>query len=200
MKKLAIAISLAALTAGGVAYAQQDKWDGDMTRAEAQSKATEMFGRLDVNKDGKLDQADRAAHMAQMFDRMDTDHNGQISREEFMTMHEHGPGGDMAGHDAMAGDKDGRGDMGYMGKGRHGRHGGHMGSPGMMAMAQMADTDHDGAISQAEFNAAAMARFDKADTNHDGKLTKDERQAARKDMRDKWREMRGGPDSPPPAG
>jgi hypothetical protein len=53
-------------------------------------------------------------------------------------------------------------------------HGGRM----MRAMEAMADTNHDGQISRAEFDAAAKARFDKADTNHDGKLTRAERHAA----------------------
>jgi len=48
----------------------------------------------------------------------------------------------------------------------------------MMAMARDADTNKDGAISQAEFMAAAMKRFDAEDTNHDGKITKEERAAA----------------------
>lgn len=202
MKTLAIGMSLAALAAGGIAHARQDKGSGDMTRAQAQVKATGMFARMDVNKDGKLDEADRAAHLAQMFDRIDTNRNGQITRDEFAAMHEHGPGGapDQAmtgggkmGHGDSAGDQTGD----RMGKGRHG-HGEHGGPGMMMAMARMADTNNDGAISQAEFTAAEMQRFDQADANHDGTLTRAERQAAREQMRAKRHEMHGsGPDAPP---
>jgi len=51
-------------------------------------------------------------------------------------------------------------------------------------MAEKADTNHDGTITRAEFDAAAKARFDAADANHDGKLTPQERRAA-------WMAMRG---------
>jgi hypothetical protein len=66
--------------------------------------------------------------------------------------------------------------------GMHGRGG----PGGMMAMAEQADTNHDGAISQAEFMAAAMKRFDAEDTNHDGKVTKEERQASREARKAQW--------------
>jgi hypothetical protein len=36
------------------------------------------------------------------------------------------------------------------------------------------DTDHDGALSRAEFDAAQGARFDALDVNHDGALTGEE--------------------------
>jgi len=42
----------------------------------------------------------------------------------------------------------------------------------------MADTNHDGRVSLAEAEAAALAHFDKADLNHDGKITPEERQQA----------------------
>lgn len=57
---------------------------------------------------------------------------------------------------------------------------------GGVAMAQdgprggrQADADNDGRISQAEFAAAAAARFDRSDANRDGTITPDEVQAAR---------------------
>jgi hypothetical protein len=46
-------------------------------------------------------------------------------------------------------------------------------------------------ISKAEFQAAAMARFDKADANGDGIVTAEERQAAREARRGA-RNKRGG--------
>ena len=60
-------------------------------------------------------------------------------------------------------------------------------------MAEKADTNHDGTITRAEFDAAVKARFDTADTNHDGKLTPAERLAAWKAMRAEhgWRGGRG---------
>jgi hypothetical protein len=47
----------------------------------------------------------------------------------------------------------------------------------------MADANHDGRVSLAEAQAAALAHFDKADLNHDGKLTPDERRQAHQLMR-----------------
>jgi len=188
-RKIMLGLSLAATAVAGGAYAQQAaKGDGVFTRAEAQAKAQEMFARLDVNKDGKLDQADRAARRAAMFDRMDTDHNGQISRAEFDAM---GPGA--RGH---RGGGIANGPDGERGPGKHGwgHRGGHRG--GMM-MGRMADADKDGTITQAEFTAAAMQRFDRMDTNHDGTVTKEERQAARQAMREQWKARMGQPEAKP---
>lgn len=194
--KLTIGLSIAALalTGAGAAYAQQGERDGTMTRAEAQTRATAMFTRMDVNKDGKIDAADRAARQAQMFERIDTDKNGQLSRDEFMAHHQRGPGGMRGGHEGM---DHGGGDHAGMAKGdgkgkrwggRGGRHGGMGG--GMMGMARMADTNKDGAITQAEFTAAQAAHFDRVDANEDGSITREERQAARQAMRQQWRERR----------
>jgi hypothetical protein len=47
----------------------------------------------------------------------------------------------------------------------------------------MADANHDGRVSLAEAQAAALAHFDKADANHDGKITPDERQQMRQVIR-----------------
>ena len=58
-----------------------------------------------------------------------------------------------------------------------------------------ADANGDKAISQAEFVAGALARFDRMDANKDGKVTAEERQAMRQAMRDK----RGAPPAPPAA-
>lgn len=176
MKALLIGLTLAALAAGGTAIAQSHSrhgpdrdGDGIVTRAEATAKASEMFARMDVNKDGKLDAADREARMGAMFDRLDADHNGQITRAEFMS-----------GHSGM-----GQGGIGYGGMGNEGKMGhGGMGRGHMMGMmAKMADTNGDGAVSQAEFMAAAMQHFDRADANHDGSISAAEREAARSAMR-----------------
>ena len=161
----------------------------DVTRAEAQAKASDMFARLDMNHDGKLDMADRATQETAMFDRMDTDKNGQISRAEFVAHH---------GHDMAEGEATGH----RMGQGRMGEHGmreraGHrMGQfrDRAMMMLRMADTNKDNAVSQAEFLAAEAMMFDRADTNKDGKVTREERRNGRMAMR----QMMGG--GTPPAG
>jgi Ca2+-binding EF-hand superfamily protein len=174
MKKLTLAVSLAALAIGGAAYAHNHMamGDKDITRAEAQAKCAEMFARMDANKDGLLNDADRDARMGQMFDALDTDKNGSISREEFN-----------AAHSGMSGMRHhmGRPDGMTMG---HGSMKGHHGRGGMkMQMMKMADKNGDGSVSSAEFTEAHLAMFDKADANKDGTLTSAERKAGMEAMK-----------------
>ena len=184
MKKIFAGAALAAaLTAGGVVYAQAQA-GATSTRAEAQAKAEEHFTRMDANRDSKIDSADREAHHAAMFDKMDTDKNGQLSRAEFTAMH--------SMHGAAAG-----GDH-AIGEHRGGRHGMGMGGRGRRGgMMQMADANKDGAISRQEFVAGALNRFDRSDTNKDGKVTAEERRASRMAMRS---QMHGGMDHADDAG
>lgn len=194
----------ATIAAAGFAYAAPGMPKGDVTRAEAQEKSIEMFKHMDANNDGKLDQADREARQAQIFDRLDTDKNGVLSREEFAAggpgKMRGGPDGDgprgMRGPEGgpMGGPGDGPGPMGGPGDGPGGKHGGKHGHMDHGQMMKQADTNGDGAISQAEFVAASMTMFDKADANKDGTVTAKERREMRKDMRDDWRERRGAPD------
>jgi hypothetical protein len=193
-RKIALGLSLAATMLAGAAFAaeQGTKGDGSMTRAEAQTRAQEMFARLDVNHDGKLDQADRAARRAAMFDRIDTNHDGQISRAEFDAADQRGPRGLEGG---------GGPERGPGGPGKH-RWGGRGRHEGGMLMGSMAGGNKDGPITQAEFVAAAMERFDRADTNHDGTVTREERLAAfkamREQMHERWKDRSGAPGTPPP--
>ena len=156
------------------------------TRAEAQAHAAERFAKMDANKDGKLDASDRAARhaemQAKMFERLDANKDGSISKAEW----------DQHGADRAAKRADKRADAGE-GKrdgmrGHHGKRGGHRGM-----MMGKADTDGDKAISQAEFQTAALARFDAADANKDGQVTAEERQAQRGALRAK----RGAPPAAP---
>ncbi len=156
------------------------------TRAEVQTKAAEMFAKLDANKDGKLDAADRAAkraeRQAKKFARLDADGNGSISKAEWDQQ-----GADRAAKRAAAGEA-GQGKRHAM-RGHHGKRGGHHG----MWMMGKADTDGDKAISQAEFQTAALARFDAADANKDGQVTAEERKA----QRGAWRAKRGAAPAAP---
>ena len=174
--------------------------NGVLTRAEAQASATQMFAKMDANKDGKIDATDRAARRAEMqakrFAALDANKDGSVSKAEW---DQHGA--DRAAKRAERGDK--RADAGEArgGKrgdamrGHHGKRGGHGGGRhgGMGGGWMKADANGDKAISQAEFTASALARFDRMDANKDGQVTAEERQAARRAMGDK----RGAPPAPP---
>jgi hypothetical protein len=187
--------------------------DRVMTRDEVAQHVARMFARLDTNHDGfitreevdamprKLD-GDGAMSMARelpgrledhgvmmgdraaIFDRLDTNHDGSISRQEFMAatprireqrvmIMRDGPGSP-----AVPGQPDMRMPMHEMGAGR--------GMGGLSGrLFDMADANHDGRVSLAEAQAAALAHFDRADLNHDGKITPEERQQAHAMRRDR---------------
>ena len=200
MKKIALGLSLAALSIGSIAYAANHDGpdaDGDrtVTRAEAQAHAAEMFAKMDANKDGRLDQADRAAHESSMrdehFAKLDANKDGSISRQEFDAAHSGGPD---------AGARMGHQGMGHQGMGHQGKSGAMMGGGGpggenrgamMMMMMPMVDTNKDQAVSKDEFAAAHLKHFEMSDTNKDGRLTPEERQAARTKMRAQMRSKMG---------
>ena len=163
--------------------------NGVLTRAEAQAHAAEMFAKMDANGDGKLDQNDRDAKRAEMqakmFERLDADKDGSISKAEWdqHTADREAKRDGWRGKRMAAGDGDG-GMRGHRGmRGHHAMRGGR-------DMMMKADADGDKAISQAEFQTAALARFDAADANQDGQVTADERRAARDAMRAEWKAKR----------
>jgi Ca2+-binding EF-hand superfamily protein len=166
MRKLTLSLvaGAAALTVGGVAYAQAPQ----LTRAAVEQRSDKAFDRLDANHDGKLDQADRADRQKARFDRVDANHDGQLSYAEFTAMH-------------------GQGDGARAGRGHRGEHRMAMRRGGMV---RMADADRDGAITKAEFRTAALTRFDRLDADKDGTVTRDEAKAARDSMRQQWQALR----------
>lgn len=163
--------------------------DGFITREEIQSIGGRMMGmRGDMPKqfvlhggampgDGQMPGRGAMPDRGAMFDRLDTNHDQYISRQEFLAGQQQvreervfvlrsGP------PEAMR-----MGGMGMhgMGGGMHAGFGGHM--------FEMADANHDGRVSLAEAQSAALAHFDRADLNHDGRLTPEERQQSRQSMR-----------------
>ena len=54
---------------------------------------------------------------------------------------------------------------------------------GGRAALAAADADGNGAITQAEFTTAMLARFDAADADHNGTVTREERRAMRQQAR-----------------
>lgn len=188
MKKLTRALSAASLALVGMIGAgtvlAQDRPDGRgmgadraMDWAQFKAHADEGFAKLDVNHDGVIDQSDRLAMRDQMrnrmFDGLDKNHDGSVSRQEFESEHGHdgpppppgmGPDGDHHGGDRMDGPR-----------------GAGMGA--MMMMMRGADTNHDGKITRAEYDASVKMHFAAMDTNHDGQISPAERKAAHDKMR-----------------
>jgi Ca2+-binding EF-hand superfamily protein len=128
-----------------------------------------------------------------MFDRLDTNHDGVISRAEFMARRPEVRekrvmimrSADATPEAAMAPPMDGHPQMKMEMHMRHMGGTGGMGGMGGMGMHlfEMADANHDGRVSLAEAEAAALAHFDKADLNHDGKISPDEHQQIREQIR-----------------
>lgn len=185
MRKIII-LSLAAgatLMAGGAALAQgtaptRPAPGADITRAQVQERATATFARMDANKDGKIDAADREVRQRARFDRLDTDRNGAISFAEFSTRPERPQGEPGQRPEGRRGPEAGGEGRGPGGEGpRFGRS--HRGGPGGgFGMFGPGPAAKEG-MTQAQFVAAALARFDQADTDRNGVLTQAERKAAR---------------------
>ena len=178
MNKTILAAGAALISVSGAALAAQPgngpgssrgDWNADMTMADAKARSDSMFARMDANGDGRIDSADREARQQARFDRLDTNRDGALSPEEF----------------AARGDRMGRGD------GERG-HRGHHGMGGMRGgMMKMADSNGDGAIDKAEFDAMHTQHFTMMDVNNDGTVTAEERKAARQKMRGMMRDADG---------
>ena len=138
-----------------------------------------MMARVDTNGDGLISKAENRAMVEARFARMDADKDGMAEAGE-----------------ARKG----------MGKGkakwkreRRGPGGAAMSAGGPAMAMKKADTNGDGAISKAEYDAQSAQRFAKLDTNSDGKIDATEMKAqhdkARAKMK-KMRERRGNTPSP----
>ena len=181
-KFLTIGIATAALLGSTAALANHHASGeprGDVTRADAQAKAAEHFAKMDVNGDGQLSAADREAKRAERFAKTDTDGNGQLSLAEMTAARE--------AHKAKRAERGGERRAERAGRGEAGKRGGRRGQMAGRMMDRI-DTDQSGTISQTEFTAAALARFDAADANSDGTVTADEHKAQRGERRGKMRE------------
>ena len=134
----------------------------ELTRDQIEGYATQMFERMDVNRDGFVNRADQELRNRARFDRLDADNDGVLSFAEFNVRREISPfvrsdsarfeSGPRAGGAARA-------------------------RTGMNLMRFWFDRNAEGSVSQAEFTAAALQWFDNADANGDGRLTAQERRA-----------------------
>lgn len=170
--------------------------DRTLTRNEVAAHVEKFFARLDTNRDGYLTReeinarhgkmmamhgdigkrlAERGIHIGDrgaMFDRLDTNRDGSISRQEFTSAHPQTREQRVivmrdGNAPAAPGRPGAKMRMRHMGMGFGGR------------MFDMADGNHDGRVTLAEAQAAALAHFDRADTNHDGRITPDEHRNVR---------------------
>jgi Ca2+-binding EF-hand superfamily protein len=191
---LSLVAGAAAIACGGIAYAQSAQApQREMTRAAVIQRVDQAFDRLDANHDGKLDQADREARQKIRFDRVDTNHDGQVSYAEFTAAHTRFAQARKE-RSAQRSERFGQ-HAGRQGEQRMALNGFGRGFAGRGGMARLADADKDGVITKAEFQAAALQRFDRLDTNHDGTVTRDEAKAARDNMRQQWQSHREAGDS-----
>jgi hypothetical protein len=135
-----------------------------------------MLARVDTNGDGLISKAENRAMVEARFARMDADKDGAVEAGE------------------------GRKGMGKRGEGRGGKRMGMRGGRGGGAGMMMADTNKDGTISKAEFDAQSAQRFAKLDTNSDGRIDATEMKAQHDKARAKMKKMRAhrGHTPPPP--
>jgi Ca2+-binding EF-hand superfamily protein len=142
----------------GLLTAEEFKAAREKRRAEMKSHAGQngdvsrhgegMLKRIDTSGDGRVTADEWQASSLQRFVRLDADGDGAISAEEMSVRHGKGMDGDAAGGHRMK--------MG---------HGG---------MLDRADSDGDGQISRAEWDAAGTDMFARMDQNGDGKIAVDE--------------------------
>jgi Ca2+-binding EF-hand superfamily protein len=128
------------------------------------------FDQIDTNRDGIITTAEATAGRAAMFDRLDTDRNGSLSRDEM------------------------RASRAMQERPMHGgpRPGGRDRGPARTN----ADTNNDGVVTRAEWDARTTASgqeaarrasemFSRLDTNNDGQLSTAELQAGRASVRER---------------
>lgn len=206
MKKFLTATAIGAMLTAGVAIAMQTQTATPprppLTKAQMLAQADTRFDAIDTNKDGQLSAAERAAGMEaarkdraarrggprgeRMLARIDTNGDGLISKAENRAAIEARFTRMDADKNGVVGPGEGRRGWGKHGDGPGGKHGGRGRGGGMM----MADTDRDGVITRAEFDAHSAARFARLDTDKDGRITVEERRAGH---------PRGPMPPPPPA-
>lgn len=121
--------------------------------------------------------------MRPVFSDIDTNKDGVISQAEFEAFKPKGP----EGRDGPPPPPEGRGD-GPRGHGGHGPH--RMGPPDLKTL----DSNGDGKVSYNEFSARSKALFDKLDSDHDGALSEAELKAPPP----RGPEGEDGPPPPPP--
>ncbi|HEX6707588.1 MAG TPA: EF-hand domain-containing protein [Albitalea sp.] len=124
--------------------------------AGSKGGADAEFSMMDSNHDGKVSADEHAAGAKRMFDTMDADHDGKVTAAEMDAAHERISGRKARKGDMSAADKikvvDRNGD-GVLTAEEH--------AAGSKAMFERMDTDHDGALSKAEFTKGHARMLEK---------------------------------------
>lgn len=163
---------------GDVFFQADANNDGAVTRQEFDASRTALFTRLDANNDGYLSREEMRAQFAGRGGErrghrgaghlrgVEAGPDGSITREQFLARPN-------AAFDRLDRNNDGvisadeRPQRPQRAEGAERRQ-----RPNI-------DTDGDGRISRAEFDAAGAAMFQRLDANNDGRVTREEAQAAR---------------------
>jgi Ca2+-binding EF-hand superfamily protein len=156
---------------------------------------TQLFERLDADKDGRITKAEYDAARAAEFKTADKDGDGFLSKEEFAAhgdqrrgafvdrmfarLDKNGDGrltaDELRPARAKRGDRADRGDRGRRGEGRLDFERADAAKKGFLTLEDLTT------YRSARFEAALKRRFERLDTNRDGKLTADELPAERRD-------------------
>lgn len=151
MRKTTLLLLSTAIAAGAFSFtASADRGHG-------------MFDRADADKDGFVTKQEFAASRDVMFQGMDADKDGNLTLDEMEKARAawHQKMGKPAGQQGQAQPDGQPQSQAQPGKRQH-------------RFMERVDTDKNGVISVAEFNAAGDRMFTRLDDNGDGKIAKDE--------------------------
>lgn len=162
------------------------KADSVVTRADAIAATGALWDVIDSNHDGVLNLADRDAQRDIAFNRIDTDRNGELSRAElgasrpeFRNMQDANRAAwfiriDTDGNGGLSRDELAAGGADTSSAERSGQ---------LRQLFQFVDTDEDGQVKRAEFDAAVAEHLTMIDADRDGNISKSEYEAGRKMLR-----------------
>ena len=122
--------------------------------AGSKGGADAEFSMMDTDHDGKVSADEHAAGAKRMFDTMDANHDGKVTAREHASAAER-----EAAHEKITGEKAGARDLGSAEK------------------IRMVDRNGDGVLTAKEHRKASRAMFRKMDTDKDGSLSKAEFEA-----------------------
>lgn len=159
IKRLAL-LTFAAMALATAAYA--DGQDGGH-----RGGPVGFLKQADLNKDGVIDQTEFQTTRDKWFADLDTNKDGFVTADELKAF------GDKMHAEWAKKHGDQADNQPADGKPADGKPGGHRGDFAQHILERV-DTDHDGKISKAEFDAEGQAMFKRLDENGDGKIAENE--------------------------